>query len=294
MKKVWLKKTGLTVLAVVLLLSLAILQQGIFEIQAIQTIDADNAKPGIAVPIIMYHSILKDSQKAGKFVVSPAVLEQDLQYLKDHGYVSIVMSDLIDYVNGEAELPEKPVIITLDDGYYNNVTYLLPVLERFNMKAVISVVGLYTERFSEQPDQNPNYSHLTWDDIIDLTESGYIEIQNHSYNMHNQNDRNGSMRKKGEDAEQYKKVFMEDVMKLQNLLKEKTNILPTTYTYPYGLISPETREYLKEMGFLCTLTCYEKMNYITKDPDCLYGLGRYNRPSGISTQEFMKKALATK
>ena len=40
-----------------------------------------------------------------------------------------------------------------------------------------------------------------------------------------------------------------------------------------------------------TTGCEEKCNYITRDPECLFLLGRYNRPSGISTWEFMKKAL---
>ena len=63
------------------------------------------------------------------------------------------------------------------------------------------------------------------------------------------------------------------------------------YAYPYGAISAESEPVLKDLGFYASLSCREKPNYITKDPDCLWQLGRYNRPSGISTETFMQRAL---
>jgi len=249
-----------------------------------------DAKPQISLPVIMYHSILKDPQRAGKFVVSPMVFEEDLRYLKEAGYTTVTVKDLADYVNYGKPLPYKPVLISLDDGYYNNMTYVLPILEKLNMKAVISVVGEYTERFSTEEDLNPNYSHLCWNDIATLNNSGLVEIQNHSYALHtDQNGRKGSMRKPGESEADYAAIFREDTMRLQHLLEEHCGFLPIAYTYPYGAVSEESEVYLKEMGFLASLICYEKVNTITRDPECLFGLGRYNRPSGIGTVEFMNK-----
>ena len=198
--------------------------------------------------------------------------------------------DLIEYTEGD-DLPEKPVMVTLDDGYLNNLTYILPILEELDIKAVISVVGSYTVTFSETPDPNPNYAHLSYEDINAITASGHVEIQNHSYNMHSQSPRFGSKRRQGENSQSYKAFFCGDCIKLQQLLKDKCGITPTAYTYPFGAITPDTTEYLKELGFKASLSCEEKCNYITRDPECLFLLGRYNRPSGISTREFMKKAL---
>ena len=62
----------------------------------------------VFVPIIMYHSLLADSSKAGQY--------SDLRYLLGQGYETIVMQDLIDYVYHGKDLPENPVIITFDDG----------------------------------------------------------------------------------------------------------------------------------------------------------------------------------
>ena len=54
---------------------------------------------GIRLPVLMYHSILKDPKRAGKYVVSPDTLKGDLQYLKERGYTTVVVEDLIRYVD---------------------------------------------------------------------------------------------------------------------------------------------------------------------------------------------------
>ena len=66
-------------------------------------------------------------------------------------------------------------MITFDDGFRNNLTDGLPLLEKYGMKATVAVVGCYSERFSDTPDPNPAYAHLSWDDITELTQSGRVE-----------------------------------------------------------------------------------------------------------------------
>ncbi len=281
------KKQLLTVVLLTVMISLAILG-GIQKIDALETETALQEEE-VFLPILMYHSILKDPARAGKYVVSPDVLEEDMKYLQENGYTTIVMENLIRYVYFGEALPEKPVMLTFDDGYYNNLTYVYPLLQKYNMQAVISVVGTYTESFSKVKDPNPNYGHLSWDEIKELSDSGYVEIQNHSYNLHGQNGRKGAQKNWGENEHEYVSVLTSDLMKLQGCLQEYCGITPTTFTYPYGQISPESIEPVRQMGFLASLSCYEKDNYITRDPECLYCLNRYNRPSGLSTEDYMKK-----
>lgn len=245
----------------------------------------------IKLPIIMYHSILKNPAAAGKYVVSPDVLRADLCYLKENGYTTVTFADLLNYVNDNGVLPSKAVMLTFDDGHLNNLTYVLPLLEEYDMQAVISVVGILTDQYTDHPDPNPNYAYLTWADLKAMEETGHIEIQNHSYDMHSTSVRQGCQRKTNESEAAYREALQADLMKMQMRLEEKSDIKACAFTYPFGLISPESGEYIKEMGFSATLTCYEMCNEITRDPDCLYGLGRYNRPSGIDTETFMQRVL---
>ena len=242
------------------------------------------------MPILMYHSILKDPQRAGMHVLSPDTLEQDLRYLKDHGYTTVSIQQLIDAVYQDAPLPEKPVVLTFDDGYLNNLTYVLPLLEKYDMKATISIVGAYTEQAEREDDENPNYAYLKKQRIAEMAQSGRFEIGVHSYDMHGQQTRKGSAKNKGESTGQYQAVFRADTEQCVALLAE-CGVDANVYAYPYGAISAESEPVLKELGFCASLSCREKPNYITKDPDCLWQLGRYNRPSGVSTETFMQRAL---
>lgn len=249
------------------------------------------AQVGVPVPIIMYHSIYEDPNKGNIYVLSPAALEADLKYFQENGYQTVLIKDLIAYTENNGSLPEKPVVLTFDDGYLNNKTNVLPLLEKYNMCAVISVVGEFTDIFSETKDVNTRYSHMTWDDIAEIAETQRIEIGNHTYNLHHDGARKGSKIKPGESVQAYKSMLEQDLLTLQQSLVERSGVLPVTFTYPYGHISEESFDVIKEIGFKASLSCYEKINYITRDPSSLYSLGRYNRPSGVSTQKFMTKVL---
>lgn len=254
-------------------------------------VNGGNNEDFIKLPIIMYHSILKDPSKSGKYTISPTLLESDFNYLKSHKFSPIFMQNLIDYVYDGTTLPDNPIIITFDDGYYNNYEYLLPLLEKYNFKAVISIVGSYTDTYSQSGEANPNYSYLRWCDINSGIQSGYLEFQNHSYNMHSSN---GSMKIYNEDFNHYKNRFYNDISKLQNEFKDNTGYTPSTYTYPFGGITNGTTDILKEIGFKASLSCTSGINYISRNPDCLFCLKRNNRPSNISSEQFFNKILKEK
>jgi peptidoglycan/xylan/chitin deacetylase (PgdA/CDA1 family) len=244
----------------------------------------------IDVPIIMYHSILKDPSRSNKYTVTPAVLEEDLKYIKDKGYTTVTIADLISYVYDDSPLPEKPIVLTFDDGHYNNYGYLFPLLEKYDMKAVISIVGSYTDKFTETDEANLNYSYLRWKDIKELMDTGRIEFQNHTYNLHsNTGKRIGTKKIKGETDEHYKSILKDDILKLQQEFEENTNYTPKCFTYPFGGISNASLDIIKELGFKASLSCEQGINKLTKNPNSLYLLKRYNRPSYISTYNFFQK-----
>ena len=120
------------------------------------------------VPILMYHSILRDSARQGKYVISPAVLAADLDALQEKGYTAVTVSDLLAYVQDGADLPEKPVMLTFDDGYYNNYIYAYPLLKQRGMKAVVSIIGSQTALFTDNGEENAYWSHLRLDRLREM------------------------------------------------------------------------------------------------------------------------------
>lgn len=251
--------------------------------------DSSSEEYYIKVPIIMYHSILKS--QSGDYIIHPSILEKDLNYIKEKGYSTITMTDLINYVYNNIAIPEKSIIITFDDGHYNNLGYAVPLLEKYDMKAVISIVGNYTDTFSKTDEANMNYGYLRWKDINELIKSGTVEFQNHTYNLHSIGARKGAMKKHNETKEHYQTFLSDDIQKLQEEFKNNTNYIPNTFTYPFGAISKESIDIIKQLGFKASLSCAKGINEITKDPNCLYMLKRNNRPSYISTEQFFKNLL---
>ncbi|MCM1132680.1 MAG: polysaccharide deacetylase family protein [Ruminococcus flavefaciens] len=250
--------------------------------------DNENA---VFLPVIMYHSVYGDTPE--EYIVTPQQLESDLQWLSANGYSTVTAEDVINYTRSKANLPEKCVMITLDDGFYNNLSVLVPLLEKYDMTAVVSVVGSYTDNNAVLDPHNPKYSYLTWDDITELQNSGRIELGNHTYNMHSlQGERVGCGISDGETEADYRKKLGDDIAQLQNGFIENIGTAPVVFAYPFGKVSRESLPVIRENGFLMTLTCRELPNYITRDPDCLYGIGRYNRSGLYSTEEYMAKLLA--
>ena len=112
---------------------------------------------------------------------------------------------------------------------------------------------------------------------------------NHSYDMHSDTTRRGVKKKYQEATGEYRMAITQDIGQMQAEMKEETGWEPVCFTYPFGFINDEAQEIIREMGFKASLSSYEYVNRITKDPECLFELGRYNRASGESMGEFMAK-----
>ena len=229
------------------------------------------------VVILMYHSILKSSN-GSKYIVSPTAFENDLKFLSENGYKTVLMQDLIDFVYEGTSLPEKSVVLTFDDGYYNNYVYIYPLLKRYNAKAVISIVGEYTDEYSNNNDTHVNYAHLSWDNLREMSESGLVEIQNHTYALHSYDKgRKGCSIKSGESVEAYTEMLTKDIGRLQNECLENLGKAPEVFTYPFGFICDESYDIVKNLGFRASLSCREGLNTIERRPEQLYLLKRYLR-----------------
>lgn len=252
------------------------------------------ADEGIRLPVAMYHHILNSPSKLGDYVISPAQFEEDLMYIQKMGYTTISAKELIAYIEEDAPLPEKPIMITFDDGYESAHEYAFPLLQKYNMKAVISVIGKHTDIFSnENEPRHINYSHTSWEQLREMQESGVFEIGNHTYDMHSSKDspRYGIRPKRGEDEEAYEKALMFDIGGLNEQITKEIGVEPIVFAYPFGALSDKSKPVLAKLGFKVILTCEEKVNVIKKDTEQTLPLRlkRFNRASKYSTYEFYKR-----
>ena len=264
---------------------------GSLLIAALLTLSAAAAGgEGLPLPVVMYHSLRKDPSAWGQYVIAPAQLEEDLTWLEDHGYTTVLVADLIAYTQG-GELPEKPVLLTFDDGYFNNYTYAYPLALAHHARFVLSPIGAAADRDTASGDENPNYSQAGWPRLREMADSGLVEIQNHSYDLHRTSPVTGVKQRPGESDAAYRARLTADLEQAQQAILQGVGRLPTAFVYPFGAASPSTESIVRGLGFAATLTCEEKISRLTRSPEALYGLGRYNRPSGLTARQFFEERM---
>lgn len=258
---------------------------------AVFTVSAAVTGESVKVPVVMYHSLLQDEKRHGKYVIAPAEFETDLIWLEKHGYTTILVSDLITYTQG-FPLPEKPILLTFDDGYYNNYLYAFEIAKKHQAKFVISPVASFSDHYTETGETNGYYTHCLWGQLKEMTESGLVEVQNHSYDLHSSKGSSfGTAKRKGESKEQYRARISTDLLQAQERIQTETGTLPTAFVYPFGEIGKDAPNIVRELGFACTFTCQQTINSVSRDPESLYGLGRYLRPSGGTSKDFFEKKM---
>lgn len=122
------------------------------------------------IPALNYHQI-NDRDENSLTITSHQFIAQ-MDYLKKSGYHTITAGELADALEKGSPLPEKPILLTFDDGYSDNYHVAYPILKERNMKAIIFIITDYV-------DQYPNY--LTWDNIREMQQN-HIEFGSHTLN----------------------------------------------------------------------------------------------------------------
>ena len=143
-----------------------------------------DARESVQLPVLMYHGITKDPSEVSEYTISAETFESDLKWLGDNGFTTVSARQITDYVEKGTALPAKPVLITFDDGYANNYSIAYPLLQKYHMKALISIIGSQSDLSSGDVYRSLFNSNLTWGEIALMASSNTIEIGNHTYDMH--------------------------------------------------------------------------------------------------------------
>jgi peptidoglycan/xylan/chitin deacetylase (PgdA/CDA1 family) len=120
----------------------------------------------IAIPVLMYHAI---SPGPNNLYVPPEELDEQLGHLAQLGYHTITLEQMYDHFTRGERLPEKPIVLTFDDGYADFYTNALPILQKHRMVATLFVI---TDLVGQ-----PNY--ITWEQAKEIARAG-IEIGSHT------------------------------------------------------------------------------------------------------------------
>lgn len=243
----------------------------------------------VRVPVIMYHHISEREELLNDYVITPQEFESDIAYLAESGYHSVLPSEL---KNGE--IPENPVMITFDDGFLSTYRYALPILEKYAMTAVCAVIGSLVEEYTDNPNTVSDCAYMDMDTVKALKDSGVFEIACHTYDMHALAERKGCAQMKRESDEDYETALTQDLTRFNELYRNMTGGSTDIIAFPYGEYSSETVKIAAQMGYGIMLTCDEKISAVSLTSEEPMILGRFNRPHGVTSEEFFGQNLKTK
>ncbi|MGI6091597.1 MAG: polysaccharide deacetylase family protein [Veillonellaceae bacterium] len=202
--------------------------------------------PTSGVPILAYHRVRDD---ADIYSVSQAQFEEQMKYLADKGYTAVSLAQLIDAAEGKSKLPNKPVVITFDDGYADNLLAALPILEKYRLKATVFVI-------SRSVGQE---NYLTWEQIKEL-QARSTEIGSHTAS-HVALSTLGRQQRESE------------VRISKAVLEEKLGTPINFIAYPYGAYDAELPGILQQAGYRGACTGVAGLNFAAANP---YLLKRVN------------------
>ena len=217
----------------------------------------------VQVPILMYHDI---SYLGYGYSKTPEVFRKQMEELKSAGFTTVFFSQVIDFVERGTPLPSKPIVITFDDGYLTNYTYVLPLLQELDMKAEISLIG----GAMEYTDWG-----MKWTQVQEMQASGLVHFQAHTTALHDAPGRTGVLKKTEESWTDYVQLFAEDTRNIRGVLAYRTGVEPQVFTYPLGKHNPMTEAIIRQMGFRASLTTLDGVAEVTRgDAESLYLMRR--------------------
>lgn len=189
----------------------------------------------IFAPILIYHYVenVKDEKDTIRksLNIPPYLFIKQVETLKNVGYTFINASELIDIMDGKMKPPQKPIVISFDDGYRDFYTDVFPILKKYKIKAVAYIVTGFLDK--------PNY--LFTEQLKEIAKSGLVEIGAHTVHHF-------ALRGLNPILVKY------EIEKSKKDLEKLINTPVTAFAYPDGSFDDQVIKIVKETGFKSAVT----------------------------------------
>lgn len=234
------------------------------------------------VPVLMWHNLAEES--SGDMTISVDTFRAQIEALHEAGFKTVSLQQLYDYVHFGTELPEKPIVLTFDDGYFSNYEYAFPILQEYDMQATIFAIGVSVGKDTYKDTDHAMTPHFGADEAREMVDSGLISVQSHTFDMHQWppfEDGNAQVRETllpfdGEADADYKAAVEADFAESRELLESITGQPVNALAFPEGAYVTLTQDALRSAGAELTFTTVRAVNTVVKGlPQSLCAMPRF-------------------
>ena len=234
------------------------------------------------VPVLMWHNLAEES--SGDMTISVDTFRAQIEALHEAGFKTVSLQQLYDYVRFGTELPEKPIVLTFDDGYFSNYEYAFPILQEYDMQATIFAIGVSVGKDTYKDTDHAMTPHFGADEAREMVDSGLISVQSHTFDMHQWppfEDGNAQVRETllpfdGEADADYEAAVEADFAESRELLESITGQPVNALAFPEGAYVTLTQDALRSAGAEMTFTTVRAVNTVVKGlPQSLCAMPRF-------------------
>lgn len=215
----------------------------------------DKDKAGLAidgyqtVPILCYHRFAENCKSS--LCMPSHIFDRQMKYLKENGYRVISFKELLEFLEYRKGIPNKSVIISIDDGYRSIYDIAYPVLQKYNFKATLFI---YTDFI------NTSKNSLTWNQLREMKANGF-EIGSHSI-YHS----DLSRPKQGENLQAYTARIEKELQGSKRIIDKKLAQNTIHIAFPYGRYNSKVLRVCERSGYRIGVSVKRGSNPFFADP----------------------------
>lgn len=191
------------------------------------------------IPIILYHNL--NPTVPGSMTITPQKFEANLKLLQDHGFTFIPLKQAVEYLQGKRDtLPQRPVVLTADDGWESIYTYMYPITKKLNIPTTLFI---YPASISS------GNHYLSWDQLKELQKSGLFDIQSHTYSHPN-----FKVAKRQLSPSTYEQFVQKELFTSKKILEDNIGVKVTLLAWPFGIYNDYLENEAKKAGYVMAFT----------------------------------------
>lgn len=188
--------------------------------------------------ILLYHRFGRVT--TGATTVRTSVFEEQMKFLREHNYNVVRLRDVVEFVEGRGQLPERAVAITADDGHRTVFTEMKPIVERYRIPVTLFI---YPSAIS-----NASYA-MTWEQLKQLQATGLFDIESHTY-WHP----NFRIEKRRLSPADYQQLVDSQLRKSREVLQRRLGSKVDLLAWPFGINDSELIAAARRAGYVAAFT----------------------------------------
>ncbi|MBE9181996.1 polysaccharide deacetylase family protein [Oculatella sp. LEGE 06141] len=225
------------------------------------------------VPVMMYHDILPEKEVF--FDVTPAEFEAHLRLIQENGLTPISLDQLVSHLSTGIPLPEKPILLSFDDGYEGHYQYVYPLLKEYNYPGVFAI---YTAKVGKQLGR----SSLSWEQLREMAADPLVTIASHSVNHPR------------DLSELSNTALRREIVESKRILETELGISIRHFVYPEGKYDDRVKQWVQRAGYRSALTMDDAEDQFANESQDLLSIERIgqSRLESVVSQAYGGPPLA--